>query len=125
MPTITISSQRRSDMLCGALEGGSNYWYFLGDDASDIVEKYGDRSKTPYVDLMWKAIEAGETIPVRGNEDEDSILGSIDLVSIENGEQRMVDQYPEHFADLFAENDDATTADIWFQLAVLGELVYG
>lgn len=30
-----------------------------------------------------------------------------------------------HWQDFLNENEDATTADVWFQLAVFGEVVYG
>jgi hypothetical protein len=37
----------------------------------------------------------------------------------------MRDQYPRHFADLVGEDDDAITGDVWLQLAVFGEVIYG
>jgi hypothetical protein len=37
----------------------------------------------------------------------------------------MRDQYPRHYADLVEENDDAITGDVFLQLAVFGELIYG
>ena len=49
----------------------------------------------------------------------------LDLESIANGLQLMADQYPKHFADLMAEEGDATTADVFTQMAALGSLVFG
>ena len=37
----------------------------------------------------------------------------------------MKKEYPSHYADLVEENDDAETGDIWLQLAVFGEVIYG
>ena len=37
----------------------------------------------------------------------------------------MRDQYPRHYADLMEEDDDLITGDVWLQLAVFGELIYG
>lgn len=37
----------------------------------------------------------------------------------------MLDKYPTHWADAYTDNMDANTADVWFQLCCLGEIVYG
>lgn len=108
------------------MEGGSNYWYFIDDDACDIIDsvKPSD-NKTTFVERMWAAILKGKEIPIRDVEQHKTILGKISLVSICEGEQLMLDKHPHHFADILNENDDATTADVWFQYAVLKKLVYG
>jgi hypothetical protein len=41
------------------------------------------------------------------------------------GLQLMADKYPNHFADFMQENDDATTSDVFLQLSVFGELIFG
>lgn len=125
MIQINITDEQRENLLCSAIEGGSNYWYYLGQDACTIVEKYGDSSQTPFVTLMWKAIKAGESIPIRDTEDHKTILGTINIKSIDEGEQIMSDKYPHILADILSDNDDAGTGDIWFQLAVMKEVVYG
>lgn len=126
MPTITISNQRREDMIVGALEGGSNYWYFLPDTAvKAIKDATPEMKKEPLSIRMWKAIDKGATIQIFDADNESEKLGEINLSSVEKGEQIMADQHPYHFANLISENDDATTADVWFQCCVLSEVVYG
>lgn len=130
MPTINIeiTDQRREDMIVGAIEGGSNYWYWLGDDATNIIDEYCKNPigrDHPLVIGMWKAIQDGKSIPIRDLEDENTVLGSISLQSIKEGEQLMADQQPKHLMDIVNEMDDANTADIWFQFCVLKELTYG
>ena len=123
---VKLTDETRSNLLCSAIEGGSNYWYFLGEDADKIIQSVAPRDKeTPYVTRMWAAIKAGKEIPIRDAEDEKTILGKISLVSICEGEQLMLDKQPRHFADILSENDDATTGDVWFQYAVMKEIVYG
>jgi len=124
-----ISSDRRSDMLTGALEGGSNGWYFIGEDAEVIIAQFvpdfaKERKRTPFCDLLWQAITAGAVVPVRDCEDEETVLGHISLQSIKEGEELLQKNQPDHFNDIIEENDDATTADVWFQYAVLKEIVY-
>lgn len=123
MPTIniTVTDQRREDMIVGALEGGSNYWYLIGDKASELLLQYG---KEPLSIRFWKAIKDGKSIEIHDIETGQK-LGEINLKSIEEGEQLMADKYPSHLLDIVNENDDANTADIWFQLCVLKEVVYG
>ena len=49
----------------------------------------------------------------------------ITIVEVQKGLELMRDQYPRHYADLVEENDDLITGDVWLQLAVFGELIYG
>ena len=123
--TVTITDEQRLNLLTSALEGGSNYWYLLGDDATNIIDKHFPATKdTCFVDRMWAAIKAGLSIPIRDIE-EDEKIGEISLASIEKGEQLLADHLPNHLADILNENDDANTGDVWFQYCSLGELVYG
>lgn len=123
---MNITDQRREDMLVGALEGGSNYWCFLSDKACDIITKYSTPPTYHIgVGIMWKAIQAGETIPIHDNEDRKTKIGELDLEAIKKGEELMLKEQPEHFANIISENDDAETADVWFQYCVLGGIVYG
>jgi hypothetical protein len=47
------------------------------------------------------------------------------LKGVRKGLRLMKKEYPHHYADLVEENDDAITGDIWLQLAVFGEVIYG
>lgn len=38
--------------------------------------------------------------------------------------QKMAKDYTHHFDDLMQENDDATTADVWLQLSLFGDVIY-
>ena len=124
MATIVITNEQRSNLLCSALEGGSNYWYYLGSDANKIIDEFRQPGDCG-VDIIWKAIMNGKEIPVRDLENPKDVLGKMSLASIEKAEQIMAEKYPQHFADIVSGNDDATTGDIWFQLSVMAEVVYG
>lgn len=125
---LKITDERRLDMLTGALEGGSNYWYWIGNQAAATINNYGIKANSNlFVDRMMAALQAGEKIEIRDAEYEETILGTISMESIEAGEMKMFsnEDYEDHYMDIIKETDDATTADIWFQFAVLGEVVYG
>lgn len=49
----------------------------------------------------------------------------ITIKDVEKGLELMRNQYPRHYADLVEEEDDAITGDVWLQLTVFGELIYG
>ena len=129
-----LTNERREDMLCGALEGGSNYWYYLPDTSMcDKHEAKETKSREPLVSLMMRAVIAGESVPVHDLEsitndvegDSGDLLGYFDMTSIRKGEELMREKAPTHWANLVGENDDAETADVWFQYCVLGDIVYG
>lgn len=121
-----ISNERRLDMLTGALEGGSNYWYEIKEDACNIIDSVQPPDKnTPFVDRMFAALLAGKSIQVHDVEDEDNLLGEISLATMTEREYTMLEKQPKHFADILSENDDACTADVWFQFVVMNEVVYG
>lgn len=123
--TVTLTDERRLDMLTGALEGGSNYWYEIKETADSIIrECTPEMQGRPFVDRMFMAIKQGRAIQVHDCET-DELLGEITMQAMEEGEKLMQAKHPEHFADILSENDDATTADVWFQMVVLKDLVYG
>ena len=49
----------------------------------------------------------------------------ITMDNVRKGLELMQEQYPRHYADLVEENDDAITGDVWLQLAVFGDIIYG
>lgn len=129
-PSIYLPDDVRENLLCSALEGGSNYWYWLPSEARIIFEEYRKEKREPIVNMMFKAIQAGHKIPVHDaetidDENDGDLLGYISKESIEKGERIMFEKHNQHYSDARNENDDATTGDVWFQLAVMGEIVYG
>lgn len=119
-----LTRERREDMLIGALEGGSNYWYQLDDD-QEFWNVTADLKGQPQSERIAVAVlDRGAKLRVEDIESGEK-LGTFSLESIIKGELLMHDQQPHHYADAIKEQDDADTADVWFQLCVMGELVYG
>ena len=112
--THTIDHERLECLLISAFEGGSNYWIqkarsVNGGDEYEQAFDYGVR--------IWVSAERGD--PFSGK----SFL--LNLTAMEKGLQVMADKFPHHMADILAENDDATTGDVFLQLCLFGEVVYG
>ena len=110
-----FNDQQLSDLLTSALEGGSNYWYLL--------EEYG--SPAPYWERVFtEGLLISNGVLVDKNTDEYAatvVNRAVMLAALE----LMHAKYPRHYADLIQGNDDAETADVFLQLCVLGEVLYG
>lgn len=125
MVVIRFTPQTHENLIVTALEGGSNYWYYLSDKAINIIEERTKNSEEPFSIRFWKALKKGAIIPINDAEDPDTKIGSISMTSIIRGEQLMSNKSPRHFADIIQDNADSITADVWFQYACLGEVIYG
>lgn len=114
------------NMMVGAYEGGSSYWAYISDKMIDkIYEATKDvRDEASSIRLLI-AVQRGLIVNVRDVEDPSEILGKLTKESWAKAEQLMIKNHRSHFVDIVGQNDDATTADVFFQLAVMGEVVYG
>lgn len=116
-----ISDQRIEDLLCSAFEGGSNYWYIIKSfNYPPGATKQSLGITYPHIELPLK----GGSLTV-GDIEGDLPDKVLDRLAINNGLEIMARNYPTHYADFLAENDDATTADVFLQCAVFGEVVLG
>ncbi len=116
---LNIPVQRVKDLLCNAIEGGSNYWVSTLDRCGGITREQAEyRQDVPFVEGGWLELEeqeqSGKTKTFR-----------IDLAAITKGLVAMAEKYPRHFGDFIAENDDAETGDVFLQCICFGETIYG
>lgn len=128
--TVTISRTRISDLLCNALEGGSNYWYEIKEYGAPPRLDFMTSPGTVYRHLDYPLNEGGYLLfEATGDDGPDEINGTtqfrLDLDAIRRGLELMSEKQQPHFADFLAEEDDATTGDVFLQLCLFGELVYG
>lgn len=120
--TVRIPNQKIQDLIVTALEGACRYWasFIFPENWKD---KYESREEIP--------LKNGN-IEVRDVET-DELLGYLNRASIKVGLQLMANckdlkgkEVPaRHFKNLAQDNEDAETADVFMQLAVMGEIVYG
>jgi hypothetical protein len=121
-----LTSEDVENLMCSAIEGGSNYWYFIKQKSSDRVrEATQDMEGEPFVDRLLMAVQRGAVINVFDVEDFSNKLGTLTPQSWAKAEELMIKNHRSHLGDVLAENDDATTGDVFFQLALMGEIVYG
>lgn len=96
------------DLLVTAWEGGSAYW-------AQVDEQMGAEAT---FNEMW---QGWYILRVRDDEGEWHGVSYHDLF---HALQRMRREFPDRFQSIMDGSYDADDADIWFQLAVLGELTY-
>lgn len=125
--TVEVSLDTVANILCSALEGGSNYWYEIDSFvepkqiAPEIAAEWGG-----FRHISYPLSEGGglKIRDIEGSEDATK-LQLLDLKAVAFGVQTMATKYPKHFADMVQENDDAITGDVLLQCCLFGELVYG
>ena len=138
---ISIPKEAIEEVLITAMEGGSNYWYALNGDESrcstwlDSQIAKGNLERDKSVHYKWMdAIFQGcpHEISVYDVEelyedDDAECIGKLSMKSIAKGIALANKDYPKHFSNHFPEydNGDGHSADVIFQLIVLGEVEYG
>ncbi len=134
---IQILDDRLRGLLCGALEGGSNYWYTVVECRFSPGNSYADFQEggKHTLDKYWHPYELIPFVEgcgliigdVEAEENTEPAFEAklLDREAIEKGIKIMAEKYPHCFADVLAENDDAGTADCFLQCCILGEIQFG
>lgn len=83
MPNVKLTDQQHEDLIITALEGGSNYWYFISDIAMNIITKTTPYYRGCFSERFWEAIRyKGAVIPINDIENQLTKIGEISLASI-------------------------------------------
>jgi len=122
---MKLNDKARENLIITALEGGSNYWYLIDEKNTKLISEHKTEEKPCLSEAFFTAIQKGKTIEIFDIENENEKLGEINLESIKKAEEILLKDYQYIFANILKEEDDANDADIWFQLAVMGEVVFG
>jgi hypothetical protein len=122
--TQTLNNEKIIDFFVTALEGGSNSWYYI----KNVPNKIREIKKTKNVsfsEAIGYFVLGGGSIEIRDTEDEDEILGVVDMDSLLDAINTMKEKYNTEYQRLLNDEYDANDADIFFQLATMGEVVFG
>ena len=120
--TVRIPNEKIQDLITTCLEGACRYWASF-KFPTDWKEKYSSYEQIPFKD---------GNITVYDVETEE-LLGYLNRASVKVGLQLMANCKDlkgkvvpaRHFKNIATDNEDEETADVFMQLAVLGEIVYG
>lgn len=128
--SIKIARRRVAELLVSAVEGGIGYWCprqsFKYTKPAEWVPVLDDAERWPCYDyplLPGGAVEF--YVSARDFGGKGKKICRLDLETIAAGLKLMAEKTPGHFADFLHERDDARTADVFVQLCVFGEVVYG
>ena len=124
----TIERQVIEDIFVTAIEGGSNYWYFLSDDAVTKIRQAVPKSEELYISIaISKAIlDHNVVVPINDAENEEDIVGEISLATMQARLQKMVDDGHYDVLEQHMNGDgDGDSADTIMQYLTMGEIVYG
>ncbi len=116
------------DQLVTAIEGGINYWGGIDNRKGKFVIPKGLKREDAEPLSIWcsRIIKEGGSIKFfDSNEDEDDSNWILDLNKMIKGFITMAVKSPSHFGDMISENGDATTAEVYIQYCLFGEIVYG
>jgi hypothetical protein len=120
---VEVSDERIADLITSAMEGGTGYWCTIIDyenpDKEEVEFKHIELPLTTRGAVILRL----DLEPVEEAGDENR--WRLDRAAVERGLKLMAAKHPRHWADFISENDDATTADVFLQCALLGEVVYG
>jgi len=132
--TVTVTDETLRNLLTGALEGGSSYWYVItGCKFAEGIE-YTDFCKDGKYTLeeYWNPYElipfvkgCGLVIADQNEPEEDRKEFILDREALERGIQVMAEKYPQHFANIVSEDWDGETADVYLQCCLFSEIIFG
>ena len=124
---VEIPWTRIQDLLCCALEGGSNYWYLITSFRKPKSMPVRTDDKQIFRHLDYPVNPRGAlTFSVKHEE-----LGNmkkryiLNRKTIQAGLRIMAKNFPRHFTNFQQENEDADTGDVFLQVCLFGEVVYG
>jgi len=58
-------------------------------------------------------------------EEDGVLLGEVNLTTIKTAFEKICSQYPEIYLNLIKEEYDADDADVFFQIATMGDITFG
>ena len=119
-----ISKEHFEEIIITALEGGSNYWYLIKHDDLRLIPTITGENKA--MAITRNLFERPEfSLDVYDLQDEDELLGTITQGSLLKALKICYKDYNQIYVDLIEGTGDAETADIIFQIAVMGEVTFG
>lgn len=123
-----IPRQVIEDVLVTALEGGSNYWYYLPDRSIDAILKAVPKEVDPYLSTaISKAIlDHGVEVAICDVENDDEELGVISMKTLQERLQKLAtsDGYKWAFDAEMNGDGDAESSDVWMQFMAMGEVQF-
>ena len=127
--TIDIPREVLEGVFITAIEGGSNYWYHIGNEAIDIIkEAVTDKDGKAFSEMLFETVyDHGKAVPIGDIEDMGGEpIGELNINTFSERLQKCIDNgngWALH--DEIDERGDTNSSDIVFQYLVLNDVIYG
>ena len=127
---IKISRDVIEDIFVTAIEGGSNYWYFLSDKAIRKIRNAVPEDVDPYLStaIVKAILDHNVEVDICDLEDDDEgdVIGTISLSTMsERLNLLSASDNRDALFNFINETADANDADAVFKYLAMGEVVYG
>ena len=125
---INITREVLEDVFVTALEGGSNYWYFLPKHSIQAIRRAVPKEEDPYLStaILKAILDHDVKVAINDADDEDNVIGIITKSTMQARLQLLADSELKWALDAhIKEEGDADSADIVFQYLAMGEVIYG
>lgn len=124
----SIDRDTLENIFVTALEGGSNYWYYIPTESILAIRQAVPKSVDPYLStaILKAILDHNVDVQICDADDEDEVVGCISKSTMQERLQKMWNS--PNRSILQAEIDgegDADTSDVVFQYMAMGEVVYG
>jgi histidinol phosphatase-like PHP family hydrolase len=126
--TQEVSREILEDIFVTALEGGSNYWYYLPDNSVEAIRKAVPKEEDPYLStaILKAILDHDVKVEINDADDEEEVIGVITRGTMQARLQLLAESELKWALDAhIKEQGDADSADIVFQYLTMGEVVYG
>lgn len=122
-----IHLDKFDDVIITALEGGSNYWYqlFTDDYRDQLVPK--TEKRPAFSERIAESLYSKPDfkLPVYDVENPEELLGIVTQASMFRAFEIAEKDHTTAYEHIMEEEYDASDADILFQLATMGKVVFG
>lgn len=127
--TRVVTRDTLENIFVTALEGGSNYWYFLSEDAIRLIRKAVPKKEEPYlaIAMLQAILDHNVIVPINDAENEDEVVGHISRDTMQQRLSLLANsEGVVHCLEAeLSGNGDAETSDVVFQFLAMGDLIYG
>lgn len=126
--TQEVSREILEDIFVTALEGGSNYWYYLPDNSVEAIRKAVSKEEDPYLStaILKAILDHDVKVEINDADNEDEVIGVITRGTMQARLQLLAESELKWALDAhIKEQGDADSADIVFQYITMGEVIYG
>lgn len=128
MKATDITREILENIFVTAIEGGSNYWYFINDENHEKIRRAVPIEKEAcFSTALFRAVyDEAFDIDVHDVENPDEKVGTLSVRSMFERLDNLLqdDDYKWALLAEIDEQGDAETSDVVFQYLAIGEVVY-